>query len=282
MPTGIKRRVESIYEELTKSEKKIADFVLTHPLEVTMMTAAELATESDASPATVIRFCKSIGIDSFTKLKVDLASSINKKEAIQYSDIEANESVAGIKNKLLYNAYQSMGDTIKYLDDDQIEEAVIAIEEAPIIYTFGIGASWLVSENFMQKFNRIGRSVIAVADIHIMLATLVSAPKEAILVLMSNSGNTKEIKQLVNSAHSYGVKTIGVCQFGHNYLSKHADIVLHTVKPREAELRSAATSSLHAQFIVIDVLFFAFATKNYEKIYSIIETTRAEVNKYNE
>ena len=35
-----------------------------------------------------------------------------------------------------------MVDTTKHLDDTQIEKAVHSIEKAPIIYAFGIGASW--------------------------------------------------------------------------------------------------------------------------------------------
>lgn len=281
MTINIKRRIESVYEELTKSEKKIADFVLVKPLDVTTMTATDLATETKVSPATVIRFCKSIGIDSFTQLKLTLASGSTEAETVDNSDIEAHESVDSIKEKLLYNAYQSMLDTTKYLDNHEIEKAVKSLEVAPIIYAFGIGASWLVAENFMQKFNRVGQSVIAISDIHIMLATLVSAPKNAVLLLVSNSGNTKEINNLVEVAKEHQVKTIGITQFGNNFLSKHSDIVLHTVKPKEAEFRSAATSSLHAQFIAVDTLFFTYATENYEKIKSIIEETRLEVRKYN-
>lgn len=281
MTINVKRRVESIYDELTKSEKKIADFVLSNPGEVTGMTTSDLANQTTASPATVIRFCKSIGIDSFTQLKVALASGVTKEEPIENSDIEANETVDSIKEKLLYNAYQSMVDTTKYLDNQKIESAVEVIEVAPVVYAFGIGASWLVAENFMQKFNRIGKSVIAISDIHIMLASLASAPKGSVILLVSNSGNTKEISYLVESASRYGVKTIGISQFGSNYLSKKADIGLDTVKPKEAELRSAATSSLHAQFMVIDILFFSYATKNYEKIYSTIELSRTEVKDYN-
>lgn len=281
MTINVKRRIESIYDELTKSEKKIADFILEYPVDVTAMTTSDLAKKTGASPATVIRFCKSIGIDSFTQLKVALASGTTKTEPVQFSDIEANEPVESIKEKLLYNAHQSMADTTKYLDDRTIEKAVEAIETAPVIYAFGIGASWLVAENFMQKFNRIGRSVIAISDVHIMLASLVSAPKNAVMLLVSNSGNTKEITYLVEAGNQHGIKTIGISQFGSNYLSKKSDIALHTVKPKEAELRSAATSSLHAQFMVVDILFFSYATKNYEKIYSTIESSRKEVKDYN-
>ena len=49
-------RVRSIFEDLTRSERKIAQFVLDKPEEVIKMTASELAKVSETSPASVIRF----------------------------------------------------------------------------------------------------------------------------------------------------------------------------------------------------------------------------------
>ena len=275
-------RISSIYNELSKSEKKIGDFLLENPKEVTRMTALEVANASNVSPATVIRFCKSIGIPSFTQLKVTIASELERPTNQEYSDIEENESVEKIKEKLLANAHQTMFDTAQYLEDKKIEESVTKLQEAPLVFTFGVGASWLVAENISQKFNRIGKSVIAISDLHILLATIVSAPKKSVLIAISNSGNTKEVNSLVDLANKYGLVTIGLSQFGNNQLSQKVDVSLQTVKANEAEMRSAATSSLHAQFIAIDILFYAYATKNFTEITSIIQSSRHEVKKYSD
>ena len=58
-------------------------------------------------------------------------------------------------------------------------------------------------------------------------------------------GNTKEIINLETSAKKHNIKSIGISQFGTNYLAKNADIPLHTVKPKEAELRSALLQALY-------------------------------------
>ena len=73
----IHRRVESIFSELTQSEKKIAQMVLETPEEVIQMTANELAKASQTSPASVIRFCRSIGISGFTELKLKLSAEVD-------------------------------------------------------------------------------------------------------------------------------------------------------------------------------------------------------------
>lgn len=63
------QRVTSIYDDLTRSERKIARLIIDEPENVMKITASELATASATSAASVIRFCKSIGIPSFPELK---------------------------------------------------------------------------------------------------------------------------------------------------------------------------------------------------------------------
>ena len=69
---NVQFRIQSIFNDLTRSERKIAQFIMDQPDEAIKMTASELALASSTSPASIIRFCKSIGIPSFTELKLEL------------------------------------------------------------------------------------------------------------------------------------------------------------------------------------------------------------------
>lgn len=48
-------------------------------------------------------------------------------------------------------------------------------------------------------------------------------------------------------------------------IGEKSDIVLQTSSGEDVPLRSAATVSLVAQLYVVDVLFFAYAAKNYKE-----------------
>ncbi|WP_414839220.1 MurR/RpiR family transcriptional regulator [Carnobacterium sp. TMP28] len=277
---NIQGRIRSIINELSNSEKKIGELILKIPSEAINMTALELATRAGTSPATVIRFCKSIDIPSFTQLKVKLSSEIESPTFEGYFDIKANEPVHEIKAKLLGNAYQSMKETIEQLNDQRIDEVVDVLLHASIIYVYGIGASHLVAENISQKWNRIGKPTICATDPHILISILVTAPKEAIFIGISNSGETKEVIRLVEIAKSYKIRTIGLTQFGANSIAGKVDYSIQTVRSKEAELRSAATSSLHAQFIAVDALFYTYASRQYDPSISMIRNSKEEIKKY--
>ena len=281
MDVNILGRIDSILSSLPKAEKKIATVILNNPESVLNMTATVLGKESNSSAATVIRFCKRIGIPSFTQLKILLSSEVSKPNSLGYSDITEDESAEDILDKILGNTVQSLQDTISILNTESLTLAIEAIEKASILYVFGVGASFLVAENIAQKFNRIGKTSICYSDPHNFIPALVGNQKNACFIGISNSGETKEVIRLLDVAAESNLTTISMTRFGTNSLSSNATVSLQTVRANEEKLRSAATYSLHAQFLVVDVLFFMYASKNYKSVMQNVKRSRNEIEKYN-
>ena len=63
-------QIHNKYKELTDTEQKVASFILSQPEAVTGMTAKELSEQCGTVPSAIIRFCKSIGTDGFSELKI--------------------------------------------------------------------------------------------------------------------------------------------------------------------------------------------------------------------
>lgn len=283
MPTkNILGLLKSMLDELPKAERRIAEKILDEPEQVIYMTASELGKAADSSAATVIRLSKRLQVPSFTELKIFISREIKAENREVYSDIDAGESVEEIMNKLHWNSSLAMKDTISMLDEEAIVKASDIIRDASVVYTFGIGASWLVAENIAQKWSRIGKICIPVNDAHVLLAALVSSQEDTVFIGVSNSGETHEVIRLEEMARSLGHKTISITRFGSNTLTKNADVALQHVRANELEVRSAATSSLHAQFLVVDVLFYVYASRNYDQALDKIYDSRSIVRQYNE
>ncbi|MBO0476579.1 MurR/RpiR family transcriptional regulator [Vagococcus sp. DIV0080] len=273
-------RVRSIFEDLTRSERKIAQYVLDKPEEVIKMTASQLAEASGTSPASVIRFCKSIGIPSFPELKLELSAERDSPVTQEYSDIASDEKISDVKSKLLGNAYQAMKETVQLADEETLLKASREIANASFIYVFGIGSSYLVAENVSQKWNRIGKVCICMPDVHQLIASLTSAPADALFIGISNSGETAEVLSLNTIAQNRGLKTISITEFSMNSLSKKTDVNLNTVRSKEVALRSAATSSLMSQFMLVDLLFYTYVLEDYDKHMAYILNSRELVDDY--
>ncbi|WP_028273246.1 MurR/RpiR family transcriptional regulator [Atopococcus tabaci] len=273
-------RIASIMEDLPKAEKKIAEVILHSPETIVNMTASQLGTEAKSSAATVIRLCKRLGVESFTQLKVMVSGEISHTSPTGYADITADEKIDDIMDKLLGNAFQSMQDTVSILNKDRLFAAVDALEKASVIYVFGIGASQLVAQNIAQKWSRIGKTCVCPNDPHNLVAALAGSDENTVFFGISNSGETKEVSKIVQIAKDNGCTTIGLTRFGGNTIASKVDVSLQTVRAKEEELRSAATSSLHAQFLVVDVLFYTYASRNYDRVIQNTRHSRAEIDHY--
>lgn len=274
--TDILRKISSVYEELSKSQKVIARFILDNAKDVPNLTVTELAERASSSPASVIRFCQMINVKSFTLLKVEIAAALVNEKPVDL-DFLYQEDIHAIKQKLLESSYQAMADTLNYLDEATLSMANERIEKAEVMYIYGVGASYLTAENIAQKWGRVGKITIVTNDRHLMATRLSACRQKAVFIVVSNSGKTTEVLSLQKVAKDNGIETIAITQFGNNLLSQRADVVIRTVKTNESEYRSAATTSLHVQFLTVDVIFFYYMSFHHEQVLSSVRRTREAI-----
>lgn len=268
-------------ESLPKAEKKIAQTIIESPEDTIYLSAKQLGEKAGSSAPTVVRFCRRLGVNGFTQLKLMISSELSKLSNNGYSDITEDENFYEIKDKLLGNAYQSLVDTASLVNEGTINAAIQLIEQTDIIYIYGVGSSHLVAKNFAQKWSRIGKSCIVETDAHVLIAAMTGNHRKALFVAVSNSGETNEVINLMKLANRTGCSTLSITQFGKNSVSDLADVSIRHVRANEQLYRSSATASLHVQFYIVDILFHSYATKHYNETIDKVLLSRQEIEEYN-
>ena len=269
--------------ELPLSEKKVGKFVFESAQDVLYMNIGDIAKKANSSPAAVVRFCKSIGVENFGNLKIILSAELNQNESFEGTelenfDVEDNEPVSHIVEKTLANTIQVFEDTAKQIDLVMVEKIVEMLEKTDMIYIYGIGASFLIAEDIAQKWRRLGKNAYATSDYHLLTTTMAVQNKGAVLWGISYSGMTKEVLMVVEKAKDFGMKTIGLTRMGQNKLAGSVDALITTARAPEAILRSAATTSRFAQLFVIDLIFLTYASKRYDLTKEQLERSREAIS----
>ncbi|NME55615.1 MurR/RpiR family transcriptional regulator [Enterococcus hirae] len=272
-------RIESMMEEYSSTEKKLADYIIKNVEKIPTMTANELAEAAGLSAPTVVRFSKKIGFQSLTDFKINISTELQTGIVEGLSDIHPNESFYSIKHILGNNAQVAIKETVDILNEEKIQEVVETLESAETVFLYGVGASSLVVEDILQKWSRVGKPIIFEKDIHVLLPQLVSNETKKVLWLVSNSGSSADVVAVGEIAKDLGIEVIALTQFGNNPLSKLADVVVQTSRPKEITNRSAATNSLLAQFVTIDIIFYLYMTKN-EQLKEKVRETRQVIKGY--
>ncbi|WP_422699125.1 MurR/RpiR family transcriptional regulator [Enterococcus durans] len=276
---GVISHIKSMMEEYSSAEKKLADYIINNVEKIPTMTANELAESAGLSAPTVVRFSKKIGYQSLTDFKINISTELQTGIDEGFSDIQPNESFYSIKNKLGNNAQVAIRETVDVLKKEKIQEVVQSLEGAETVFLYGVGASSLVVEDIVQKWSRVGKPIIFEKDIHVLLPQLVSNETKKVLWLISNSGNTADVVAVGEIAKDLGIPVIALTQFGTNHLSRIADVVIQTSRPKEITNRSAATNSLLAQFVTIDIIFYLYMAKN-EQLSEKVGKTRQAIKGY--
>lgn len=269
-------------KKLPKAEQKLAAWILDHSEEVIHMSAKALAEAVHTSPATVVRLCYSLGIEGFTDLKLRLSANLPEIKGDLYSDIAPDENVATIKRKLMLKVTDAIEKNAEILVDTAVAKTVDLIEASDIIFCFGIGASGIVADDFFQKFLRIGKQSIYNKDQHLLTTALLTNDVSAMLLLVSNSGEKREVLQLGLTAKDQKIPIVGMTSKAQSTLAGLSDIVIHTADGGEAPLRSSATNSLLVQLYTVDVIFSSYASRHYDKTIKQLEQTKLAAKRIGE
>ena len=246
------RRITENQASLRKSEAKVADYVLANASEVIKMRIVDLASRSEVSEPTVIRFCKAIGFDGFQSFKLQLAQQLGLGSVFTQFAVEDNDTVADLINKVFDTTVGSLITAREEINSEVLEQAITIISSARRVEFYGFGASGSVAADAQHKFFRLQLSSAAYTDPHIQRMSAISLGPEDVVVAISQSGETQALLQSVALAREAGANVIGLAP--HNTsLSRVCNLAIYV--NMEEDLKSfTPVSSRIAHLVVIDVL----------------------------
>lgn len=255
--------IQKYESNFTKSERKIADFILQNARSVLYMSITELAEQCGVGDTTVFRFCKTLNLGGYQNFKMLLAqSSVELETVITLSDeVAISDSTGDACHKLLESNIQALTETYHLLHTCEIEQAVDYLSNARLIHFFGVGSSGVTALEAKNKFCRILPNVCFIEDGHMQAMTAALLGPEDLAVAFSYSGSTKDTIDVLRHAKQCGAKTICVTHFAESPLTAHADLVL-VCGGNEGPFQGGSMSAKISQLYLLDVLYTEFFRKN--------------------
>ena len=266
----------SMYPSLTKTEKKIADYVLKDPDSVLYATVTDLAEKADAGETSVLRFCRNLGFKSYQDFKLSLAKDLVTPLKHQESQIEENDELSIVAQKMTMENIASLEHTLSLLNMNELQKAVDAILKAQRLFFMGVGSSAMTAMDAQYRFMRLGFVGEAVTDPHVMVMNATLMSSNDVVFGISTSGSTKDLVDTVRLAKENNVYFICLTSHAKSPITKYADSIL-LIRSRETPLQGGAFSSKMAQIHVLDILSTAVALKAKEKTYHAIQQTAKSV-----
>ena len=263
---SVLEKISSEYYSLTASEKKTADYVLSHLNETQFMLISELADASNVAEATITRFCRRLGYKGYNAFKLAIANTYAQRKQFDNplsGEIADEDSPEDIGRKLFAAHTEAMRQTMDTLSPDAVRRAADLLEAAEKVLCMGQGGSMLMANEAAHLFSTATNKFFAVSDAHVqaMTATMMS-DRDAIL-FFSYSGATLAMMETLKLARERGGKIVLVTRFPNSPGSALADVVLQ-IGGNETPLQAGSVSARIAQMYLLDVLFSEFSRRNLE------------------
>ncbi|MGH3658425.1 MAG: MurR/RpiR family transcriptional regulator [Micromonosporaceae bacterium] len=280
-PGGLIVQISGLLPSLSPAEQRVARQVMNDPAEAARRTITELATAAGTSEATVIRFCRSVGMDGYPQLRIRLAAEAARRaeppdSRVVGGDIPPGADIAQIIATIAFNDSRAVEETAEQLDPATCEKVVDLLAKAGRTDVFGVGASGFAASDFQQKLHRIGRTAFYWPDIHTALPSAALLGKGDVAIGISHTGSTSETIEVLKQARSRGATTVALTNFPRSAITEVADHVL-TTAARETTYRSGATASRLAQLTGVDCHFVGVAARNRSRTNKALEATAAAV-----
>ncbi|MBP3476072.1 MAG: MurR/RpiR family transcriptional regulator [Lachnospiraceae bacterium] len=254
--------IQLLYNQFTKTEKKIADYVAENANRVLFMSITDLADACNVADASVHRFCRTIGMKGYQEFKMKLSLSITPDETQEgEAPKEESDSLPNMLDCILEGYISALRETRMLLDIDAVDKTVSMMEAAGNIYFFGIGDSLLAAQGARNKFLKITNKVNCIVDPHMQAMSASMADSNDLIFIISYSGSTKDNIYVAKIARQAGAKIVGITRFLKSPLTNYTDITL-TCGANEGPLEGGSMSAKMSQLYIIDILFQEYYRRN--------------------
>ena len=254
------------YNTLTRSETKVADYILRHKQEIHLQSISELAQRCSVSEATISRFCHSVGCASFNEFKLAVVQAISASENMDmgtdlYSSILPDDSIEQKCRKLCNVSTDALHQTLSELDVDIIDKVVDMLSRAGSVYCFGQGNSSIVAEDAWGRFSCVSPKFHYIANANLQATTAELLGKNDVVLYFSFSGAVRELTEMGKILQNREAKLILVTRLPNSPGAQYADLLL-ICGANEAPQQQGSIAAKIGQLFIVDVLFHEYCARN--------------------
>jgi RpiR family carbohydrate utilization transcriptional regulator len=247
-------------DSLSKSEHKVALAVLANPELTIAENITALAQHAHVSEPTVVRFCRTIGLDGWHEFKLKLAQGLALTPKASEASMLQDDLVEDLIDKICNRSINALLDLRSSLHAKSVEQALHVLSHAAKIEFFGQGSSGMVAMDAQHKFFRSGVPTVAYTDPHIhSISAALMKPGDAVVAISQRGHNTALLRS-VRLARKAGAEVIVLAPSG-TPLIEAATVPIAMDLDFETDPYTPISARL-AYLVVIDILAVGLALKS--------------------
>jgi DNA-binding MurR/RpiR family transcriptional regulator len=262
---GFAQMILEHYGELTKSEKRIADFMSQNQDEAAFLSAAEIAGRLDLSEATMVRFARALNFDSYPALRESLQENFRHRvthSARLRSSLGDLLEAGDIFERLVASEVNFLTESLQTLDREGFRAAVELLRKHQRVFVFGLGPSVSLVDLLEIRLTRSARHVIPLRTSgRELLEPLLLMTKDDLLIAIGFYNMTPSLQIVLEQANQHKTPVILVTDTLGPLLGAKATVTLAA--------RRGPVSSFHSLTVpmtIINALMLALSSVDQERV----------------
>lgn len=224
-----RQRIRDFYDHLSRSYRKVADFIMSNYYEVSFMTAAQLAYAVGVDTTTVVRFSQRLGYNGYPELLQDIREQVRREIYATYEPqpMEA-DNPAGVFKAAAEQERHNISQMLVHNPPEHIETAAQMLADAQHILLIGEGYAVSVAALAAQLFRHRGLSAEAAGTDPANLASTLAALRPTTLVVgVSATPHGRSVARAMEYARARGCRTLGVVGSLTGPVNRMSDLVVY-------------------------------------------------------
>ena len=259
---GIAELIRLRMEQMTRSEQRVALYVLGHMNDIAFFTLDELAHQVDVSTTTVLRFCRRLSFDGFKQFQQTVRTDLKYSPDLldKFRRTADNQLEDTLLAQTVQQGIRCIQQTFQEMPFEMIENAVKRIAGARRVYTFGMRESQALAAYAYSRLLTVRGDVFLYQDGYTgNVEALLSATKEDVFVVFLFHRYTRQTLRTLEALKEQNVQVILITAPPVELVARFATVLL----PCQVDVGGIKNSAL-APICLADYLCNAVAMVNGE------------------
>lgn len=218
------------FASLTKSEKRITNYIRKNQEEVAFLSAGELAKRLELSEATMVRYARTLGFESYPAFRLVLQEALRKR--ITHSGRLRNRlndlrEAGDLFEKLVVSEIDYLTQALETVDRNELRRAAEFIQTHQRIFVFGQGPSITLVDLLQIRLTRSARHVIPLnTSGREMLEPLLLMNGDDLLIAIGFYNLTPNLQMVLEHANKVGTPVILITDSLEPLVKKYVNVFL--------------------------------------------------------
>lgn len=251
------------------SEKIIIDHITTLGMQIENLSASQLAKDTYTSAPLVIRVTKKLGYQGWNDFKTAYLKEL--EYLLEEMDVDASipfiihDDIMTITTNLAKLEKETIQDTEKLLDHDQLAKIFSLLRQSQIIDIYGILDNLILAKHFQNQMSYIKKQVniCEITGNEKIMAYNASANHCGIII--SYSGQTSHLLEVAKIYKSRNIPLIAITCIGENSINQLADAVMYMSSKEMLNIKIGDFASATSLKYLLDIIYAGVFSLNYKE-----------------